>query len=104
MCCFAACIVVLTDKTVPNSKLIDKFRSEKWSMWSLTQGLQLLPETLGNYLTKQSDLIDIRLETSCAGINFADYKAKVRIFLFAPTVRDRFTCNSCQWHCQKHGV
>jgi len=73
-----------TDKTVPKSELIDKFRSEKWSMWSLTEGLQQLPEALGNHLLKPDKAVDIRLETSCEAIEFIGGKVKVikLIFLF----------------------
>ena len=69
---------VWTDKSIPKSELIDKFRAEKWSMWSLTQGLQQLPEALGQYLASRGNVVDIRLDTPCTEIDLARDKPTVR--------------------------
>lgn len=62
------------DKTIPKSNLIDRFRSEKWSMWSLQKGLQMLPETLGHRLKNA----EICLNTPCVGLEIARNGAKVK--------------------------
>jgi len=69
----------LVDKTIPKSDLISKFRSEKWSMWSLKQGLQQLPETLNQHLTKTA-AADICLQTPCTGLEFLKDGARVLHF------------------------
>lgn len=73
------CILLyFSDKTIPKSNLIDRFRSEKWSMWSLQKGLQMLPETLGHRLKNA----EICLNTPCVGLEIARNRAKVQILLF----------------------
>ena len=67
----------VVDKTVPDSKLIRQYQSEKWAMWSLTSGLQLLPETIGSYLNNNPS-VDVQLGARCSRIEFMPSgKAKV---------------------------
>lgn len=37
----------------PDSSLIRQARAERWSQWSLRGGMELLPQTLHNYLTSK---------------------------------------------------
>ena len=46
-------------------------------MWSLKKGLQQLPESMEAYLTSAENPIDIRLETTCTGLEFVENGAKV---------------------------
>ncbi|KAI0225020.1 Protoporphyrinogen oxidase [Lamellibrachia satsuma] len=60
------------------SKLVERYKSEKWSMWSLDHGLQALPETLTDRL-RQNDGVDIRLNSPCTGLEFSDTSSKVKV-------------------------
>lgn len=60
------------------SRLVERYKSEHWSMWSLDTGLQKLPETLAVKL-RQSDCVDICLDTPCTGLEFSDTTGKVKV-------------------------
>jgi hypothetical protein len=71
-------MALCTDKTIPSTPLINKFRAEKWSMWSLTNGLQQLSDGLARHLGDQTcTAVDLRTQTPCIGLEFTDTKTKV---------------------------
>lgn len=64
------------DKTILKSELIKKFRTEKWSMWSLKDGLQGLPEAINHYL-RNSSSVEIHLQRVCTSTDFTGKNVKV---------------------------
>jgi oxygen-dependent protoporphyrinogen oxidase len=58
-------------------ELFKRAEKEKWSIWSLDGGLELLPETLGISIKKQQ--AEVLLNSPCEEIIFQSGKAAVRI-------------------------
>lgn len=58
-------------------ELFERAEKEKWSVWSLDGGLELLPETLGISIKKQQ--ADVLLNSPCEEIIFQTGKAAVRV-------------------------
>lgn len=51
-----------------NSKLVNRAISEKWSIYSFSEGLQILPKTLGDYLIQQR--VSIKNNSKCTQVKF----------------------------------
>ena len=58
--------------------MVERYNSEKWSMWSLDTGLEKLTETLADQL-RLTGHVDIRLDTPCTGIEFSETTSKVKV-------------------------
>ena len=67
------------------SKLVERYNTEKWSMWSLDTGLEKLTETLADQL-RLTGHVDIRLDTPCTGIEFSHTTCKVKVSKTASTL------------------
>ena len=57
-------IMDLTDNV-----LAEKAEAEKWAVWSLRNGLQTLPDRIGEFLS-QNNLTKLRLDTPVTGLAF----------------------------------
>jgi oxygen-dependent protoporphyrinogen oxidase len=58
-------------------ELFERAKNEKWSIWSLDGGLELLPETLGRSIKQQQ--AEVLLNSPCEEIIFQSGKAAVRV-------------------------
>jgi oxygen-dependent protoporphyrinogen oxidase len=58
-------------------ELFERAEKEKWSIWSLEGGLELLPETLGISIKKQQ--ADVLLNSPCEEIHYRHGKAEIRV-------------------------
>ncbi|XP_071440318.1 protoporphyrinogen oxidase [Hetaerina americana] len=69
---------IFKEKEKPNfhSALVSKAADEKWNVWSLEGGLQLLPKTLENSLRNKG--ISINLSSPCQSISFAHNKVIIK--------------------------
>ncbi|ELU06870.1 hypothetical protein CAPTEDRAFT_228548 [Capitella teleta] len=67
-----------TKTEIPKSPLVERFRSEGWSLWSFQGGLQTFPETIASKL-KEDPNIELHLNTVCADLGFTvDNKANLK--------------------------
>ena len=62
---------------IVKSELSERSKKEKWSVWSLDGGLELLPETLKNNIEKNGT--DVLLNSPCKEILFKSGKAHVKL-------------------------
>lgn len=59
------------ERGMPYSDLNKRAQMEKWSVWSLKDGLELLPKALNSYLKSESN-VEIKLNCECKKIEFKD--------------------------------
>jgi len=64
-------------KISQHSPLVNRMRSEHWSLWSLMDGLEELPCAISRHLASQTS-VEIQLSTACTGLEFHDRKVKVQ--------------------------
>ncbi|XP_013416457.1 protoporphyrinogen oxidase isoform X2 [Lingula anatina] len=81
----------LTEKTKPQnvdsagdilgpngeSRMLQRAKNERWSVWSLQEGLSQLPVALASEL-KRDHRVDVQLNTCCKEVNFRGSKAIVQ--------------------------
>lgn len=75
---------MLRERAIPISKydspLVHQAKEERWRMWTLQNGMEVLVHTLYDQLTKQG--VKIKLETECQEISFStDNKVMVNIII-----------------------
>ena len=69
----------ITKRQEERSELGKRAKTERWAIWSFTNGLQTLPDALAKRLTEEG--VEIHSGTPCLGIKFTDRGARVSFSL-----------------------